>query len=205
MGFPAIFNAPDTDMENELLGMYAPVEPAPVGFHWEPASIDVTADMFTAAKAAPVQGGRSASKAVYNYVANREFELVANPPTYDFPQGGAPAPLPGAEAGNTIAFTAGNANLGMGVPTPPTNPLFAPGFVQFLTLVSPGPWDFQVVTTYDWIWIVGVGVYAGPGTINIHIDGAKDEIVEMQGGGGGDPTLPVELSSFTLCLPPTTS
>jgi len=185
----------------DLFGDYT-IAAAPAGFHWVFNPITVNGNGWTqVTKKGAVAGTRTAApKAHIVHEKTIEFVLEADPPTYDFPQGGAPAPLPGAEAGNTIAFTAGNANLGMGVPTPPTNPLFAPGFVQFLTLVSPGPWDFQVVTTYDWIWIVGVGVYAGPGTINIHIDGAKDEIVEMQGGGGGDPTLPVELSSFTAVL-----
>lgn len=198
MPFPATFVAPDTDMENELLGIYTPVGAAPVGFHWEPASIDVTEGMFSAGKAALVQGSRSASsKATYNYVANISFALVADPPTYDCPEGVETPLYPGI----TITVITGNANFGPGAPpTPPTNPLFVPEHIQFFNLIGAGPWLLQFNTTSNWVWVVGYGVFAGPGLISIPIPATKDQIIEVQFGGGGDPTLPVELSSFTAVL-----
>lgn len=76
--FPAIFVAPDTDMDNELLGVYTP-SAAPAGFVWNYATIDVTADLFSAAKASAMGSRSNGSKATYNYVANIEFALVALP------------------------------------------------------------------------------------------------------------------------------
>ncbi len=195
MPFPAMFVAPDTDMENELLGTYTPVGAAPVGFRWEPASIDVTEGMFSAGKAALVQGSRSASsKATYNYVANISFEFV---PVYNCPEGVETPLYPGI----TITMITGNANYAPGQPpTAPINPLFTQVGIQFFTLVGPGPWLLQFNTTSEWVWVVGYGVFAGPGLISVPIPASKDEIIEAQFGNGGNPTLPVELSSFTAVL-----
>jgi hypothetical protein len=120
---------------------------------------------------------------------------------YDFPQGGVAVNMPSSPAGNTLQFTAGNANIATGTPSTALNPAFTPSFTQFLTLVGAGPWTFVINTTYDWIWVVGHPVaYAGPGTISITHPASKDATIEIQGGSGENPTLPVELSSFTAVL-----
>jgi len=121
--------------------------------------------------------------------------------TYDFPEGDI-VQIPGAPAGNTIQFTDGNANLLTGpyTPTDSPNPLFIFGYGSPMTLVGPGPWTFTLTTTYAWVWIPGHGLWAGPGSIIITINPTKDEDIEIIYGGGGDPTLPVELSYFAATL-----
>jgi hypothetical protein len=134
-----------------------------------------------------------------NYVDN--FSFTPSVVLYDFPQGGVAVNMPSSPAGNTLQFTAGNANIATGTPSTALNPAFTPSFTQFLTLVGAGPWTFVINTTYDWIWVVGHPVaYAGPGPITITHPASKDATIEIQGGSGENPTLPVELSSFTAVL-----
>lgn len=184
---------------NDLLGLYTIAAPLP-GWEWAVNPIEVTADGWTLVTKAAVTGTRSASsKAHYAYEKTIEFVMVELPPVYDIPEGDS-APIPGTEAGNTVQMTQGNANFGAGAATPPVNPTFTPGFVQFLTLVAPGPWQLSITTTYPWLWIVGIGVFEGPGTFVIDVPVSKNQPLEIQGGSGGNPTLPVELSSFTAVL-----
>jgi len=200
MGFPAIFNAPDTDMDNELLGTYAPVEAAPAGFHWEPASIDVTAGMFQAQKAGAVQGTRSnSSKATYNYVASISFALVPDPVVSDI-------------VIDINGLVSGTATVVVGGVTPPelVGPDTGIPAVQYL-ISATGVQDVEIMNpgwAVDWYcWIkVGATLYAGgnpipaatPSWIFTGIDfGAKGDAVLIY---NDNATLPVELSSFTATL-----
>lgn len=119
------------------------------------------------------------------------------PPAYDCPES-IPIPL---YPDVTITMLVGNANYAAGQPpTAPVNPGFTAEHIQFFTLVGAGPWTMQFETTLEWIWVVGYDVYAGPGFINIPIPASKDQDIEVQFGSGGNPTLPVELSSFTATV-----
>ncbi len=80
MPFPAIFVDPNNDITNELLGTYTPSAAAP-GFHWVPASFEVTADMFTTGKGSALGSRTNGSKVLIAKVANISFVLTANPTT----------------------------------------------------------------------------------------------------------------------------
>jgi len=199
LALPAMFVAPDTDVENELLGTYTP-SPAIPGYHWEPASIDVTAGMFAAGKDAVVQGTRSASsKATYNYVANIGFALVADP-TGIIVDG----------EGNVVSGTATIVDGGTIPPEllgPDTN---VPAVLY--TLDATGTQDVEVFKpaqfTGDWYcWIkVGALLIAGgnpipaatPSWTFTGVDfGVKFPATIVI---NDNATLPVELSSFTATL-----
>ena len=101
----------------------------------------------------------------------------------------------------TLTMLVGNANYAAGQPpTPPFNPSFTTEHTKFFTLVGAGPWTMRFDTTLGWVWVVGYGVYAGPGVIDVLIPASKDMDIEVQFGNGGDPTLPVELSSYYATL-----
>jgi len=133
----------------------------------------------------------------WNWIALSTWDSPPPPPVYDCPES-VPTPL---YPDVTITMLVGNANYAAGQPpTAPVNSSFSAEHIQFFTLVGAGPWTMQFETTLQWIWVVGYGVYAGPGFINIPIPATKDQNIEVQFGNGGDPTLPVELSSFTATL-----
>lgn len=116
--------------------------------------------------------------------------------TYDYPEGQLSPIYPDV----SLQMITGNANNGVGhPPTPPQNPGSIVEHIQIFDLVGPGPWDMRFTTTLEWIWVVGQGVYHGP-IADVHIPAAKNLEIEVQFGSGGDPTLPVELSSFTATL-----
>ena len=123
--------------------------------------------------------------------------------TFNFTQGEEITP-PGVPSGSviTIEFTQGSATATIGTigtQTPAANPAWNLGYFQFMTLLGAGPWDLIINTNYEYVWIVGVGVYTGP-IVNLTITPLKNMNVEVQYGNGGDPTLPVELSYFAATL-----
>jgi len=133
----------------------------------------------------------------WSWTALSSWDSPPPPPAYDCPEGIEVPLYPDV----TVTMLDGNANYAAGQPpTAPVNPSFSAEHIQFFTLVGAGPWTMQFETTLQWIWVVGQGVFAGPGFINIPIPASKDLDIEVQFGNGGDPTLPVELSSFTATL-----
>ncbi len=150
-------------------------------------------------------GALDPTKEYYAYVAAVETSGWSwsaysswEPPilTYDYPEGVLSPIYPEV----SLQMITGNANNGLGhPPTAPLNPSFVAGRIQIFDLVGPGPWDMRFSTTYGWVWVVGIGVYLGP-VADINIPATKNQEIEVQFGNGGDPTLPVELSSFTATI-----
>lgn len=117
--------------------------------------------------------------------------------TYDYPEGVLSPIYPEV----SLQMITGNANNGLGhPPTAPLNPSFVAGRIQIFDLVGPGPWDMLFSTSFDWVWVVGIGVFTGGPIANVHIPANKNLEIEVQFGNGGDPTLPVELSYFAATL-----
>ncbi len=117
---------------------------------------------------------------------------------YDYPAG-----IPVVVGDETITVSGGNANNGSGTPPAWTNPSFTPSATYSLTLIGTGPWTVTIATTALWgafyqngQWYTAENV---GGSIVFNISPTKDEIVEII-LGDQDPTLPVELSSFTATL-----
>ena len=180
------YQAIDNDnMTNELFGAYT-VEPAPAGFHWVVNPIIVDADTFGA-----------------NVTATIEFVLEADVPTYDYPQG-----VPVVITVGTIQVDGGNGNnVPAGVIPPVPNVAFVPSYSTVLELVGAGPWTVTFATTEpwgawysytsgSWMMVPNIG-----GFITFVIPaGGKDVPLVPIVLGPVDPTLPVELSSFTAVL-----
>jgi len=117
---------------------------------------------------------------------------------YDYPAG-----IPVVVGDETITVSGGNANNGSGTPPAWTNPSFTPSATYSLTLIGAGPWTVSIATTALWgafyqngQWYTAENV---GGSIVFNISPTKDEIVEII-LGDQDPTLPVELSSFTATM-----
>jgi hypothetical protein len=121
----------------------------------------------------------------------------------DYPQGGQVA----EEGGATITMTNGNANISSTPASGAPNASFVPVFARVLTLIGTGPWSITLsgsVETVPWFaykrganWTS----YANTtGSVSFEIPASKDAEIEIQGGSGGNPTLPVELSSFSYTI-----
>ena len=133
----------------------------------------------------------------WSWTALSSWDSPPPPSAYDCPEGIEVPLYPDVD----LTMLLGNANYAAGQPpTAPVNPSFSADHVQFFTLVGAGPWTMQFDTTLQWVWVVGQGVFAGPGIISVPIPASKDEDIEVQFGNGGNPTLPVELSSFSATL-----
>lgn len=101
---------------------------------------------------------------------------------------------------NTVVVDPGNL-------TPFPNAEFIPEVRGKWRLSGSGTATITISTTNDWFaWVVGDewNTLEGPLTSeNIEIDlGAKNTTFEFMTGSGTNPTLPVELSSFTVALNP---
>lgn len=103
-----------------------------------------------------------------------------------------------------ITVTGGSANNSQAQPTTAPNPSFIPNFTQVITLYGDGPWTITIETTDPWVvYRQGSNWYAyenTTGTVQFVVYAAKDAEIEIQSGEGGNPTLPVVLSSFTATL-----
>jgi hypothetical protein len=115
---------------------------------------------------------------------------------YDYPEG---IEVPVGE--NTICFTLGNANNGSGEIPSYNNPNFTLLASFIFELIDSGPWSIEITTTSPW------GAYylssqwnavqnSGGKIIFNNITASKNLILRII-LGDQDPTLPVELSSFT--------
>lgn len=108
--------------------------------------------------------------------------------------------------GVTLTLTGGSANSVVGnlASFPPfSNGSFTPVQSIFLTITGGGPWHFDVVTDAPWGAYCYVGVWYAVentgGHIIFTIDPGKALVIPIV-LGDEDPTLPVELSTFTVSL-----
>ncbi|MDD2478213.1 MAG: lamin tail domain-containing protein, partial [Candidatus ainarchaeum sp.] len=135
---------------------------------------------------------------------SNEIEVTTAAATEDYPQGD---PIPVGD--DTITFTQGSANEGPAVGDLPAwnNASLDPGSVTTLSfsLIGDGPWTITIETDalygavyYDGDWHAFENV---DGVVTIEIPSlagkGPDVIVVL---GEEDPTLPVELSSFTAVM-----
>ncbi|MDD4033938.1 MAG: FlgD immunoglobulin-like domain containing protein [Candidatus Cloacimonetes bacterium] len=145
-----------------------------------------------------------------NRFDNIQINGYALPP-YDIDPG-TPADIGGVDEETTITITGGGflgANYitpGEGFTyTPVANAAFIPTSEGILELIGTGEITITVSTDQPWFVYLEGGNWvqlAGPLTdypINVDL-GAKDASFEFKSGGGGEPTLPVELSTFTVAL-----
>ncbi|MCB5288531.1 MAG: DUF5689 domain-containing protein, partial [Candidatus Cloacimonetes bacterium] len=125
---------------------------------------------------------------------------------FSYPDG---TEIPTEVPGVSITITGGSGNIDTGAtPSPVPNAAnFTPTFHQVITLLGPGPWTVQIASSDQWVACLYSGVWhvvelSAPGvaTFNIAAMGAKGGNIEIVSGAGEDPTLPVELSSFTVAL-----
>jgi hypothetical protein len=130
--------------------------------------------------------------------ARLNIDDIALTDYYDYPAG-----IPVVVGDETITVSGGNANNGSGTPPAWTNPSFTPSATYSLTLIGAGPWTVTIATTALWgafyqngQWYTAENV---GGSIVFNISAVKDQIVEII-LGDQDPTLPVELSSFTATM-----
>lgn len=115
--------------------------------------------------------------------------------TFDFPQN---VPVP--YQGSIISLTNGNANIGSGSIPVITNPSFTSSSSFILALLDFGPWGVNIETSSPWgayyqnnQWHAVQNV---DGLIVLSLQATKNLDVPIV-LGNNDPTLPVELSSFT--------
>jgi len=136
-------------------------------------------------------------------IDNFLVESVTGPwTTYDYPTG---VEVPVGDV--SITFTEGFANnAGQAGGTPP-NPNFISMFGISLNLIGAGPWQISFEAdpiAYPWITYRRGTVWTSfenlTGFVSFEVTATKDEVIEIQAGGGENPTLPVELSSFTAIL-----
>jgi len=194
----------NSDVQANLLGMYT-ADAAPAGFEWVVNPIEVTADGWTLiTKKGEVNGTRTSSPKVhYAYEKTIEFVLAELPPTYDYPAG-----TPVVITVGTVQVDGGNGNNVPGGMIPPVpNGAFVPEYSAVFELVGAGPWTITFATTQPWgAWYS----YTSGGWMMVPNIGGFITFVIPAGGkdvpmvpivlGPVDPTLPVELSSFTAVL-----
>lgn len=120
--------------------------------------------------------------------------------TYDYPDGEAVI----EEDGNTVTIVGGSANRGTAVTPGGLNSSFTPTATYVFDLLGAGGWDIIIQTADLWgacyyggNWHVGQNA---EGQIVFNVPASKDinDVVVVL--GDQDPTLPVELSSFTATL-----
>jgi len=114
-----------------------------------------------------------------------------------------PNTSPVVNGANIITITGGNANNGTGEIPPVQSDEYVPQSSYIFHLYGAGPWSVSITTSSPW----GAYYYGGHwnsvpnvgGVISFNIDPSKDEEVPVV-LGETDPTLPVELSSFTATI-----
>lgn len=114
-----------------------------------------------------------------------------------------PADTPVVIGEETITVTGGSANNTTGQIPPISNGIFVASGSYILSLVGAGPWTITIQTLAPWGAYYQAGSWHSVenvgGFITFVINPSKDETVPIV-LGDGDPTLPVELSSFTATL-----
>lgn len=109
-----------------------------------------------------------------------------------------------------ITIIGANGNI---TPDPFFQPIQNPGFVvtfsQELELSGGGPWTVRVFSLDDWVacyygslWYVQEVPQSGENAsyVTFFFESTKTALVQIFSGNGGNPTLPVVLSSFTATL-----
>jgi hypothetical protein len=122
--------------------------------------------------------------------------------TYDYPEDTE------IDAGDElIKITGGNGIIVSGTPTPVPNPGFTPTFEQRIELTGDGPWIVTVFSLDQWVACLFDGTWIveevdGTGYVYLWLEFAKSKntVIELKSGNGGNPTLPVELSTFTATI-----
>lgn len=122
--------------------------------------------------------------------------------TYDYPEDTE------IDAGDVlIEITGGNGIIVSGTPTPVPNPGFTPTFEQRIELTGDGPWIVTVFSLDQWVACLFDGTWIveevdGTGYVYFWLEFAKSKntVIELKSGNGGNPTLPVELSTFTATI-----
>ncbi len=106
-----------------------------------------------------------------------------------------------------IEITGGNGIIVSGTPTPVPNPGFTPTFEQRIELTGDGPWIVTVFSLDQWVACLFDGTWIveevdGTGYVYFWLEFAKSKntVIELKSGNGGNPTLPVELSTFTATI-----
>ncbi|MDD3562998.1 MAG: FlgD immunoglobulin-like domain containing protein [Candidatus Cloacimonetes bacterium] len=123
-------------------------------------------------------------------------------PAYDYPEGDE------VDAGEVlITVTGGNGNIVNQPLTPVPNPNFEVVFEQAIELTGDGPWTVKVFSLDTWVACLFDGAWQ---VTEVPIDGyvhfwlefpeVRNTVIELKSGNGDSPTLPVELSSFTVAL-----
>jgi len=110
-----------------------------------------------------------------------------------------------AETGVTITVTGGNGFNHPNSAANPPNSSFNANFRRGIRLVGNGPWTITVATTNPWVAYLHAGSWASLSnasliSVQFEIEASKGETIEILAGDGGNPTLPVELSTFTVAL-----
>lgn len=122
--------------------------------------------------------------------------------TYDYPEDTE------IDAGEVlIEITGGNGIILTRELTPVLNPNFTVTFEQAIELTGDGPWIVTVFSLDEWVaclfdgsWIVEEVDGTGYVYFYLEIPGGKNTVIELKSGNGGNPTLPVELSTFTATI-----
>ena len=145
-------------------------------------------------------------------VSSNEISVTTTAaPTYDYPEDVETSAGVG-EGEVLITITGGNGNIVNQTLTPVPNPNFTVLFEQAIELIQePFVDDTWIVTVFsqnEWVaclfdgnWMVAE--VPGSGEVEFWIElpaGKGSTIIELKSGNGGSPTLPVELSSFTVAL-----
>lgn len=107
----------------------------------------------------------------------------------------------------TVSFASGSADLVNAEPGSAPNSLFTPLFAHVLDLLGTEPWEIQIDASaqkYPWIayrhnnrWQSAANI---TGNVGITIEPSRSNHLEILAGAGGNPTLPVILTSFTVEL-----
>lgn len=123
-------------------------------------------------------------------------------PPYDYPEGTE------IDAGEVLIEITGGSGIIVDRPlTPVLNPNFTVVFEQAIELTGDGPWIVTVFSLDEWVaclfdgsWIVEE--VDGTGYVYFWLEFAKSKntVIELKSGNGGNPTLPVELSTFTATI-----
>lgn len=121
--------------------------------------------------------------------------------TYDYPED---VEIDAGEVLITIAGGSGNIDA-LATPTPIPNPNFTVVFEQVITLFGDGLWLVSVFSLDQWVACYFNGIWTAQEPDTGYADflielGGKNTTIELKSGNGGNPTLPVELSSFTVAL-----
>jgi hypothetical protein len=135
--------------------------------------------------------------------SSNEIEVTTDAAsTYEYPEGTE------IDAGVVlIEISGGNGIIVTGEPTPVPNPGFTATFEQRIELTGDGPWLVTVFSLDEWVaclfdgsWIVEE--VDGTGYVSFWLEFAKSKntVIELKSGNGGNPTLPVELSTFTATI-----